>query len=194
MGQYTYLYLGERCEIEAKNCLPISWLPLFAADNFSVVPSAIAGDTYLAYVLKTSAEEALHKAERAKARLLPFPHISRFLRPIEILITELQHRASADLVKLDATQLVQEDDVFAQRLQNGPRAFDEMLGAMTGDEGQDCSRLERFISTFKLSQIDSLRKMHSEDRMFLLFGTYWGDDESKYSSRFFDKSFWQPIQ
>lgn len=36
MGNRTYLSIGTRCELEANNCLPVTWLALFAPEEFLV--------------------------------------------------------------------------------------------------------------------------------------------------------------
>ena len=36
MGNRTHLFLGDYCEFEANNCLPVTWLALFDSQEFVI--------------------------------------------------------------------------------------------------------------------------------------------------------------
>ena len=194
MGSRTSLVLGKRCEFEANNCLPITWLAIFDVNDFHIENRLIGGDNCEVAVYKTSAAQAAKRAEGALSRLKSYPHVGKFLRPLEIIVSELKSCSADSKVEMDVGQLVNYSEELAQQVRRAPAAFAEMLEAFSGNEKQDSNSLTALVSDLSLHSIDSITDLNPEDRMFILIGTYWGDKEDEYSLAYFGESYWKPIQ
>jgi hypothetical protein len=94
MGDRTRLSFGNYCEIEANNCVPVTWLALFTDDEFDLKEEFEGGDEefrYFTAIFKTTRYKALQRAEIAISQLKNTPAWA-LLKPIEILRKRLKTR------------------------------------------------------------------------------------------------------
>lgn len=179
MGNYTRLLISSRCEFEAKNCLPVTWHPLFDPQDFLIVTRQEEpyGEEVQWALYRTSAGAALERVAQVIGRLRGHTPAWTFLRPLEILRDELGRCAPDELVELDVTPLAATNDVLNRRVAQAPAAFARMLQALSGDPEKDLAVLNELVGQYSLAKEVSLTDLGGEERMFLLIGTYWGDAE-----------------
>jgi hypothetical protein len=190
MGNRVSLSFESCCEIEANNCIPVTWLALFASDDFSVETHCEDSEIYSVALYRTSRSAALQRVQLAIAKLNGQTPSWAYLRPLTILESELHLCSSVEFIELDVTQFWARDKIFEQKAAQGPAAFVKMLNAMTGDEQQDLETLNKLVNDYALDTIPSIADLTPEDRMFVLIGTYWGERESLYSLEYFDEAYW----
>jgi hypothetical protein len=235
MGNRTVLSFGTCCGFEANDCLPITWLALFAPQEFRVetrrfeykktqledtqgslskfltsakralklgrnhIPESDMGlstegplyEECDVAVYQTSQRAALERVEAVIDRLVGQTPVWAYLRPLEILRDELRLCSSDQPVELDVTQFYWAgNQVYRQRVIEGPAAFAGMLTALSGDEARDLALLNQLVSEYSVFATPSVADLHPEDRMFVLIGTYWGEREDLYTLEYFDESYW----
>jgi hypothetical protein len=238
MGNRTCLVFDARCEFEANNCLPVTWLALFDTDEFlveirqfeherprqreTVVASRkgilaslcnllnlatrqpILESTTLqpavevcwedceVAVFKTCSSTALERVERVIKRLRGQTPIWTFLRPLEILERELQKCSPDDSIELDVTQLWAMDNSITERVVQGPKFFAKMLASVSGEVEHDLALLDKFVTAFSLAREESVRDLDSEMKMFVLLGSYSGEESSgqPYPLEYFNDAYW----
>jgi hypothetical protein len=191
MGNQTMLYFGDCCEFEASNCLPVTWLALFGLQDFVVEERREGSEEYEIAAYRTSHSAALERVNSVIDRLQGQTPVWAYLRPLEILRDELRLCSSDQPVELDVTQFYRaRNQVYRQRVIEGPAAFAGMLEAITGDEARDLALLNQLVSDYSLFGTSSVADLHPEDRMFVLIGTYWGEREDLYTLEYFGESYW----
>jgi len=148
-------------------------------------------EEYDVAVYRTSKLQAVRRVELAISRLKGQTPIWAFLRPLEILRDEL-YLCPEETVELDLTQFWAIDEAFEQRVSQAPDDLARLLDLLTNDEEQDLAALNRLIQLYNRVQISSVAGLDPEDRMFVLIGTYWGDQEreAKYSPEYFNEAYW----
>jgi len=192
MGNRTALSLGNCGEFEANNCLPVTWLALFATQEFLVETREEDSEKYDVAIYRTSQASALQRVTQTIGKLKGHTPAWSYLRPLEILKDELGHCLSDELINLDVTQLWVMDESFRQKVSRGISAFAEMLNRFTGDKEQDLAMLNQLVNDFSIAPISSVADLSAEEKMFLLIGTYWGDEdrEALYSLEYFSEGYW----
>lgn len=196
MGNRTSLTFGTRCEFEANNCLPVTWLALFDEAEFLVESRPFedeaeedSEETEVA-VYQTSPPTALKRVEIIIDKLKDRTPAWVYLRPLEILRDELKQCASDAVIELNVTELWGMNELFEQRVSQAPAAFNGMLNHLMGEEEQDSRLLTELVDHFNLGKVTSLAALDSESKMFVLIGSYWGEEEDLYSLEYFDETYW----
>jgi hypothetical protein len=199
MGNRTYLTFGTRCEFDANNCLPVTWLALFEEPEFRVEMRRFEEGNEEDYeeneenevaVYQTSQPIALKRADATIDKLKDHTPIWSYLRPLEILRNELKCCASDTVIELNVTELWAKDEIFEQRVSQAPAAFKEMLNSVTGEEEEDLRLLTELVNRFNIGKIASMVELDSDGKMFVLIGSYSGEEEDLYSFGYFDKAYW----
>ena len=192
MGNRTALSIGSCCEFEANNCLPVTWLALFAAQEFLIETDEEDSEKYEVAVYRTSQTSALQRITQTIAKLKKHTPAWSYLRPLEILRDELGHCLPDEPITLDVTQLWAMNESFKQKVSGAISAFVEMLGKFTGDKEHDLATLDQLVNDLSTSIISSVADLSGEEKMFALIGTYWGDEEREalYSLEYFSESYW----
>lgn len=198
MGNRTSLIFGDYCEFEANNCLPVTWLSLFASHELLVEIrhgdlEESEGEEYEAALYQTSQANALERVEQAVISLKGRTPAWAFLRPLEIIRDELYLCSSTATIELDATQFWAISEAFQKNIAEAANAFQEMKAGFSGNEEHDISLLDRLVSSYNPGSISSIANMDPESRMFIMVGTYWGDPvrEDLYSSDYFSEGYWR---
>lgn len=148
-------------------------------------------EEYDVAVYRTSKLQAVRRVESAIGSLKGSTPIWAFLRPLEILRDEL-HLCSEETVELDVSQFWAINKAFEQRVSQAPDELTRLLNGLTGDGEQDLAALTRLINLYSRTQISSVADLDPEDRIFVLIGTYGGDQEreAKYSPEHFGAAYW----
>jgi hypothetical protein len=151
-----------------------------------------APQEYFAAGYRTSQSKALQRVEMAIGKLKGHTPVWTFLRPLEILRDELKLCPQDAILNLDLTQLWAMNETFNQRVTQAVAAFTKMLNELTGQEEQDLSLLSQLVNDFTLGSVSSVADLDPEERMFVLIGTYWGDEEREnlYSLEYFNEAYW----
>jgi hypothetical protein len=192
MGSRTYLCLGQCWEIEANNCLPITWLALFGAQEFVIESREERGEQYQIAIYRTTRSSALNRVKQAIVKIKVQSSVWCYFRPLEILEHELQKCPLEESVILDVTQLWATNESLSYKVSQARSAFDAFVNDLTGHEAQNLDSLNQLIGDLALYPMTSVASLSGEDKMFILFGTYWGDPESEslYSLEFFGDEYW----
>ena len=192
MGNRTALSFGSCGEFEANNCLPVTWLALFAPQELLIETREEDSERYDAAVYRTSQALALQRVTQTISKLKGFTPAWSYLRPLEILRDELVHCLSDEPITLDMTQLWAMNESFRQKVSRGISAFAEMLNRFTGDKERDLATLNQLVNDLSTGPIFSVADLSAEEKMFVLIGTYWGDEEREalYSLEYFSESYW----
>jgi hypothetical protein len=196
MGHYTYLVFGDYATFEAKNCLPLPWLALFAPGDYTVDIQQeddvrIERQRFVtSHVLARQRVTSAIDSVRGKG-------VSAYLRPLLVLDDVLSDGAPDAPVVLDGYELIAIGGDREERFRRGPARFARMLGSFTGDLQAD---LQAFNEVFWglpswVPITESVADMDPEERMFVLLGWYEGDPkrEAIYSLDHFKADFWQPL-
>ena len=148
-------------------------------------------EEYEVAIYRTAQATALQRVELAIDRLKGSSPAWAFLRPLEILRDELRHCPPGGVIELDVTQFWAMNETFKQRVTQAVAAFEKMLNELRGDE-QDLVILDQLVNDYSLGQISSVAGLDPEDRMFVLIGTYWGDEEHEgmYTPEHFGEAYW----
>jgi hypothetical protein len=192
MGNRTSLTLGHYCEFEANNCIPITWLALFAQQDFLTENRDFDGDKFTVSLFSTSRELAIQHVEKALSQVKNNVFIWPFLRPFKILLDELELCPSNEKIELDVTQFRDAGKIFDKRAIQAVSSFVEMLNALNGDKTSDLERLNRLINDLNLGKDFLVSNLSAEEKMFVLIGTYWGNPEQEalYSLEYFNDDYW----
>lgn len=192
MGNQAILSLGDCGEFEASNLIPITWLSLFVAADLHIEKLVEDGEEYEAAKFQTSPTTAVDRVKQIRNKLEGKTPIWPYLRPIEILQEILVYCPADEIIELDVTQFWQINEVYRQRVASVTTNFEQMMASITSEEAHDLSVLDQMVNDLSLNQIASVADLDSEDKMFVLIGTYWGDEilENKYSLEFFDDFYW----
>ncbi len=193
MGNRTALIFDNCCEFEANNCLPITWLALFSPQEFLIETRHEDGEEYEVALFRTSREAALQRVVQVITSLKGQTPAWAFLRPIEILKDELNFCSSVNLIELNATQFYAIDESFRNKISNAVAAFQEMVSRFIGNSEHDIPMVTQLVNDYLLGNISSVSEIDSEERMFILIGTYWGDPEREelYSFDYFSEDYWK---
>ena len=105
MGNSTHLFLGDYCEFEANNCLPVTWLALFDTQEFIIERYQEDTEETIATGYRTNQSKALKRVESTIEKLQGHTPVWGFLRPLEILQEELKRCPQDATLNLDLTQL-----------------------------------------------------------------------------------------
>ena len=197
MGNRTSLTFSDCCQFEANNCLPVTWLALFNSQEFFVETKHEnleddEDEEYEVAIYRTSHDSALKRIEQVINLLKGQTPVWAFLRPIELIKDELNLCSATEIIELDVTQFWAIDEAFQQKVPEAITTFNEMINGFTGDEKHDNLLLDQLVNRYSLGNGLSIVNMDSEERMFILIGTYWGDPVrgKLYSLEFFNKAYW----
>lgn len=149
-------------------------------------------EEYDVAIYRTLQSKALKRVNFAISRLRGQTPIWAFLRPLEILRDELKLCTQDETIELDLTQFWAIGEPFGQRVSQAPNDFATLLDALSGDEEKDLTALNKLVNLYNRARISSVADLHPEDRMFVLIGTYWGDEEREamYSLEYFNEAYW----
>lgn len=190
MGNRTYLFFESQCEFEANNCIPVTWLSLFEAQEFLIEEDKDEESVAVGY--KTSQSKALQRLDQFIHQLRTNPTIWQFFRPLEILKDELSLCSQETAVILDLTQFWAFNEVNQERTQHAVNLFENVINRFTRNQEEDLILLNQLVNQFNLANISSLSDLSCEDRMFVLIGMYFGNPikEEKYSLDYFNTDYW----
>jgi hypothetical protein len=193
MGNRTAITFSDCCEFEANNCLPVTWLALFSSQEFVVEQQGEDDGKYEVVLYRTSRDAALKRVEQVIASLKGQTPAWAFLRPIEILKDELNLCSSTEIIELDLTQFWAIDKSFQKKISDAVNAFHEMVKGFIGDSKHDIPLLDKLVKEYNLGIISSIANITTEERMFILIGTYWGNPEREYlySTDYFNETYWR---
>jgi hypothetical protein len=193
MGNRMALTFSNCCEFEANDCLPITWLVLFSSQEFLIETRQEDGEEYEVTLYRTNRDTALKRVNQVINSLKGRTPAWAFLQPIEILKDELNFCSSAELIELDATQFWVIDESFQRKIANAATAFQEIVGDFVGNSEHDIPLVTQLVNEYSLETISSITEIDSEERMFILIGTYWGDPEREklYSFDYFGDKYWR---
>ena len=192
VGNQTFLYLGGCGEFEANNILPVTWLSLFTSEEFIIETRTQDGEEFEVAVYQTSIEAALERIRQVRVHIEDKTPIWIYLRPIVVLHDILAQCPSDEIIELDLSQFWDKDQIYRERVVESPTRFTDLLASVTGQEEDDLARLNQLVNYLSLNHISSVTELNSEDKMFVLIGTYWGDKELEelYSFEYFDDAYW----
>lgn len=193
MGNRTVLIFSNCCEFEANNCLPITWLALFRPQDFLIETRHEDGEEYEVALYRTKRDTALKQVNQVVNSLKGRTPAWAFLRPIEILKDELTFCSSAEIIELNATQFWAIDESFQLKITNAATTFQEMVSNFIGNSEHDIPLVTQLANEYSMGTISSVTEIDSEERMFILIGTYWGDPEREklYSFDYFGEKYWR---
>jgi hypothetical protein len=165
---------------------------LFDTRYFLIETRHEGSEEYAVAVYQTSQPTALQRVESAIGRLKGHTSIWAYLHPLEVLRDELKRCPPDESIELDVTQFWAKDETFRRRVTLGAASFANMLDALTGDEQQDLAMLDALVGDLNVASISSVANLNPEDRMFVLIGTYWGNEELEdlYSLEYFSEEYW----
>ena len=141
---------------------------------------------------ETSCSKALGRIGGVVAQARAYSAIWAYLRPLEILEAELQQCAPNDTVELDVTGLWAWSGDLDERIRRGPELFAEMLSDANGEIEHDMALLNRLVYGLSTAADGSVSDLDSEVKMFVLIGTYEGEDPTgePYPLEFFSDEYW----
>ena len=191
-GAHTYLSFGDCCEFEASNCIPVTWLALFAAGDWIVEPRQRGPEEYVAALYQTTRMEALQRVDTAIERASSHPDVWAYLRPLEILRDELERCGPGARVELKATQVWQGNDEIRRVIRAAVADFAAMMDGLSEEGESKLAALTALVNRLNYSKVSSVADLDADARMFVLIGTYWGDGEREelYSLEYFNEDYW----
>jgi hypothetical protein len=189
MGNRSRLIFGNVCEFEANNCLPIPWLALFRPEEFFIEEDPDEESTMIGY--RTDQRNAFHRINLHIDMLRRDP-VWKYLRTEEIFRDELAQCAPETDVQVDMTEFAFIDEAHQELAKQAIRIYQEEMEEIIINEDGWLSRINQLVNRFALGNISSLSEITDEERMFVLFGMYWGDPEKeeKYSLEYFNAAYW----
>jgi hypothetical protein len=188
--------MGEVGEFEANNCLPATWLALFEPKEYVIEREDEDEDEddeeYVVVGYKTTALKASQRVKTVINQIKGQTPVWAFLKPLEILWDELALCSEEDVITLDLTQLWAIDESYEQKIQEAVWDFRKMLQQFNGSLEYDLSLLNQFIGAFALGPTLSVMDLSAEEKMFVMIGTYYGDEEHEdlYSLEYFGEEYW----
>jgi hypothetical protein len=220
MGNRTHLFFFDRGQIDANNCLPVTWLSLFDKNEYVIERSIIGvekGNIFkrisniflnilgknsgqqldtpretVAAGYRTSRDKAIQRVDSFISRIKGHSPAWSFLRPLEVLRNELSACPEGSIIVLDLTEFWAKDEDYGERAKVAAFEFSKMVDGFNGQTDHDLSLLDNLIKNYLLGNITSIRDLSPDDRMFVFIGTYTGDEEREnhYSHKFFDENYW----
>jgi hypothetical protein len=117
------------------------------------------------------------------------------LRPIEILLDELNLCPTDTILNLDLTEIWAFDDTFKLKMTKIVSSFDHFIETLKGDKENDLTNLSKLVGELTLGPISSVDNLTPEEKMFVLIGTYWGkpEREALYSLEYFGLNYWTSV-
>jgi hypothetical protein len=141
-------------------------------------------------VYKATAKRVLARIKSVIPSLEDKNPVWGFLRPIEILRDEISQCPTDLTITLDVTQFWFCDERMQKQLEDAPRNFVQFVSGLTGNSRHDVSLLDELISLYNLARFSSVLDYPLDSLVFLLFGSFSGRGEEKYSHEFFNEAFW----
>jgi tetratricopeptide (TPR) repeat protein len=190
MGNRAFLSAQSVFEIEANNCIPITWFACFSPGSLVVEERRDGSEVYEIAEFRAKSEESAPRIESAITLLRAKSPAWRYLRPLEILHAEISRCPAGTEIVLDATPFWSYSDAMQEQLLHAPQRFGQFLQEVTGREELDTSILDGFISDFSIVPFSSVAHRLVEDLADVMFGTYWGERQTLYSEAYFDGEYW----
>jgi tetratricopeptide (TPR) repeat protein len=190
MGIRSSLGIGSDSEIEASNCIPITWLVLFGPNDFVVETSREGHEKYQVALFRSTVERSNHRLDESIKLLQTNDSVWRYLRPLEKLMELVDSYHDDTEVILDATQFWSYDKSMRRRLENAVQNFGKFADELTGEIDKDLNSLNHLIGLYNLTSFSSIQEVPTSSLNFILFGDYYGKDESLYSSEALNLEYW----
>ena len=195
MGNRTYLMLGDCCQFEANNCVPVNWLALFDPEEFFIdeVVEEEEEESYTTAGYRTTASEAGQRVRSLIAKLKGSSPVWTYFKPLEILRDELDDCSDDDPIQMDLTQLYQMIEQSEQWTKTVVSKFQKVISQLQGkptDEEILDNAINKTLNPIPYAASGPLKDLSSEDKMFTLLGMYDSEDLEKYSLEYFDDDYW----
>ncbi len=190
MGSRAILQASSSFEIESSNCIPVTWFALFGEGDLHSETVRDECEQYQSIVYKTTARQALARIKSVIPSLEDKNPVWSFLRPIEILRDEISQSPTDLVIVLDVTQFWFYDESMQKQLEDAPRNFLRFVSGLTGNRSHNVAQLDELVSLYNLARFSSVLDYPLDSLFLLLFGSFSGRGEEKYSHEFFNEDFW----
>ena len=190
LGNRAILQVGSCFELESSNCIPVTWFALYGDGDLHLETVRDGYEQYETILYKTTAKRALARITSVVPNLEDKTPVWSFLRPIEILRDEIYQCPPDRTISLDVTQFWFHDERMQKQLKDAPRNFLQFVSGLTGNRSYDIALLDELMSLYNLARFSSVLDYPLDNLVFLLFGSFSGRGEEKYSHEFFNEAFW----
>jgi tetratricopeptide (TPR) repeat protein len=190
MGNRTSLTIGSDSEIIANNCIPVIWLALFRSHDFGIETRTLNHEEFHLVLYKSTVKQSKSHVEESIELLQSHSSVWRFLRPLEIIQRILaSHHEDAEVI-LDATQIWSFNLAMRINVKSAASNFNQFAKKLTSDPERDLSLLSDLINMYSTLSFSSIEMVHPKSLMDILFGGYFGRDDSQYSSEAYIGEYW----
>ena len=176
-------------EIESNNCIPVTWFAAFAPGSFSVEERREGPETYEVALFRAQSEDSAHRLQSAIKLLRGKSSAWSFLRPLETIHDEICQCPAGTEIVLDATQFWQHSDAMRGRLQDATRHFGRFLQDATVHNSSPIALLDDLVSDLSIYPPPSVEQIATPNLAHIMFGTYWGEGQSRYNESYFDTEY-----